>query len=326
MDIEQYPWLDDYLNSLDLNKFHHAHIIGGRGGLGKWEFAKIVSKYILCKTFSQKKDCACKSCNLFLAGNHPDFYFIFPERGKKLISINQIRELHRDLYESAFLNSNKVFVIKPAELLTHEAEDSTLKILEEPPQNTFFLLVSNKPKQLSPTIRSRCSQIDIQTPLIEQSDKWLSEKSTNEEERLLALEMSKGRPLIAMDLLSRSLSELRTSFISDISDLIKGTKNLITISEIWAKDKSLDIKLEWMGELLGDSLRHQFYTSEAKTKDDTDHISSFLGKKVNSLILFNLLNETNQTWFYFSEDSNLRIDYQLQSLFVSWNTKLGIGS
>ena len=81
------------------------------------------------------------------------------EKEKKQIGINQIRECFDDLFESSFLNGNKIFLIYPAEAMNKDASNSALKILEEPPKNSLFILVSHRSQLLTPTILSRCSEI-----------------------------------------------------------------------------------------------------------------------------------------------------------------------
>ena len=155
-----FPWFNQYLDRLDLELLHHAFLIGGKEGVGKKHFSLLLSQLILCKKKNQSMPCnTCQSCKLFNSSNHPDFYTIKLEEGKKKISINQIKELQTNFYESSFLNGNKIFLIEYAEFLSRDAADSLLKILEEPPKNTYFIITSHRAKQLSATIQSRCSEV-----------------------------------------------------------------------------------------------------------------------------------------------------------------------
>ena len=321
-----YPWLKKYLNLINKERLSHAYLISGRDGLGKKNLAELMAKKILCKETSSD-NCKCQSCRLFDSSNHPDFHLIEKEEKKKQISINQIRACFEYLFESSFLNGNRLFLIYPAEIMTPEAADSALKILEEPPKNSYFILVSHRSKQLPPTIRSRCSEIKVSLPSQEQIENWLQKETVNDKELRLALSLSKGRPLKATELISQSVEEIRKIFIKDISRVIKQGDNIIKVSENWAKDlESLITKLEWMGDLLRDALRHHFFKELKNTTTDTDHISTYLGKKVEDQTLFLLLEETNKVLSWFSNGTNLRADYQLQSLFITWNSELAISS
>ena len=75
-----------------------------------------------------------------------------------------------------------------------------------------------------------------------------------------------------------------------------------------------------------DILRIKLTGTESTTFPDTEKIANFLATRVDHKILFNLLKETNKTWNWLFGDSNLRPDYHLKSLFVSWIEDLGIAT
>ena len=321
------PWTKEYHSLFSKKQLSHAYLISGRKGIGKKQLAEEISRKILCKEERFLDSCRCNSCKLFISSNHPDFHLIEREKEKKQIGINQIRDCFDALFESSFLNGNKIYLIYPAEAMNKDASNSALKILEEPPKNSLFILVSHRSQLLTPTILSRCSEIKVNTPKREQVKAWLKTEGIEDRDVELALNLSKNRPIEAAKLLSQSLNENRELFISNISDIIKKGENIILVSEEWSKDlESLPIKIEWMVDLLRDSLRHHFYQESCNTASDTDHISSYLGKKVNNQTLFQLLEETNKTWNGINDETNLRIDYLLKALFISWNIELAISS
>ena len=75
-----------------------------------------------------------------------------------------------------------------------------------------------------------------------------------------------------------------------------------------------------------DAIRYQITGDEKEIQIDTSAISMYLGQKVEFNILFELLTETNTLWSLFTEGTNLKEEYQLQSLFVNWENKLGISA
>jgi DNA polymerase III subunit delta' len=324
--VRKLPWFDQYLAHLDLELLHHAFLIGGKEGVGKKNFSFLLSQLILCKEKHEYFPCnACQPCKLFNTSNHPDFYTIKMEEGKKKISINQIKELQTNFYESSFLNGNKIFLIENAEFLSKDASDSLLKILEEPPENTYFIITSHRAKQLSATIQSRCSEVFINNPQKQEIENWLRQENTSDENVKLALNLALGRPLKITELLDNNILDSRNNFISEMSQLIKKGKNIISLSEEWPKDKrALVFKLEWMSNLMMDAIRYQMTGDEKEIQIDTSAISMYLGQKVEFNILFELLTETNTLWSLFTEGTNLKEEYQLQSLFVNWENKLGI--
>ena len=120
----------------------------------------------------------CPSCLWFSEGNHPDFRVISPEDNetsddtalstakkkttkKSQISVAQIRALNDYLSLSSHqTNSRRIVLISPAETLNIASANALLKMLEEPPANTIFLLVSSQPQRLLATI------ISVAKPLI----------------------------------------------------------------------------------------------------------------------------------------------------------------
>jgi DNA polymerase-3 subunit delta' len=324
--VRKLPWFDQYLAHLDLELLHHAFLIGGKEGVGKKNFSLLLSQLILCKEKHEYFPCnACQPCKLFNTSNHPDFYTIKMEEGKKKISINQIKELQTNFYESSFLNGNKIFLIENAEFLSKDASDSLLKILEEPPENTYFIITSHRAKQLSATIQSRCSEVFINNPSKQEIENWLRQENTSDENVKLALNLALDRPLKITELLDNNILDSRNNFINEMSQLIKKGKNIISLSEEWPKDKrALVFKLEWMSNLMMDAIRYQMTGDEKEIQIDTSAISMYLGQKVEFNILFELLTETNTLWSLFTEGTNLKEEYQLQSLFVNWENKLGI--
>jgi len=111
----------------------------------------------------------------------------------------------------------------------------------------------------------------------------------------------------------------------NISKLIKTGKNILEISESWIKnEEEFLIKIEWMSDLLMDSLRHKFVSGLDLTCEDTDAISKYLSQHNKSEDFFYLLTKTNMFWTLFSSNNNLRVDYHLQDLFVEWNQRVGL--
>ena len=317
------PWLSPHINKFDKQFFHHAHLIAGRSGVGKNLLSSYLSKMILCNSKDNELCGSCQSCKLAENDNHPDFHRLIVLDDKKLIGIAQIQELISKLYESPFLAKNKVVIIPNLEKLSIDGLNAILKILEEPPKNTYFFLTTSFLNQVPLTIQSRCFDIKIGTPNKELALEWLSDFS--EEEGILALSLTNNLPLLAKELLEKNILNEREQFIKEISSIIKEGKNLIFTSEKWIEDKDfLNLKLEWMSKLLCDSIKFNANNQIDNLTIDTDNITKYLAKNTDVNNLHNLLSKTNRLWNLFSKDTNLRKDYQLNSLFVDWEISLGI--
>ena len=138
----------------------HAYLFTGIPGIGKTSTAKAFAMTLNCRAPSGRDGCGvCPSCRKILHGNFPDFISIEPD-GRN-IKIEQIRELNRSLGYAPMAGSYRVCVIHRAEAMTGEAANSFLKTLEEPPSGNILVLNATEPRDLLPTIVSRCQRVSF---------------------------------------------------------------------------------------------------------------------------------------------------------------------
>ena len=302
-------WLQRHINIFDIEQIHHAFIISGSKGIGKSLLIESLSEKLLNNKISLE--------------NNPDFHNLKILDEKKLIGIDQIHELRDKLYESSFLGKNKVAVINEIEKISIDGLNAILKILEEPPKNTYFLLSTNFLNQIPLTIQSRCLDLRISSPDIEQSLEWLSHYQTKD--ALKALEITNNLPIKAKYFLDNNLLDTRDNFVKDVSGIIKEGKDIISISEKWIKDNdTLNLKLELMSQILSDSIKFHADKSIESLTSDTDAISKYLSGVASPEKIHKLISKTNYLWNLFSRETNLRKDYQLGALFIDWEKYLGV--
>lgn len=147
-------------NVMRRKRVPHAYLFTGISGIGKTTTAKAFTMRLNCHTPSGLDGCGvCPSCRQMLNGNFPDFISIEPD-GQR-IKIEQIRELNRSLGYAPFSGGCRVCVIHRAEAMTGEAANSFLKTLEEPPAGNIFVLNATDPRDLLPTIVSRCQRVSF---------------------------------------------------------------------------------------------------------------------------------------------------------------------
>ena len=207
----------------------HALLVRGRRGIGKFVFARALARALLCEApgVADASCGKCTACAWFEAGSHPDYREIQPgsdddakageEGGKKAtaISVKQIRALGDLLNISSHRGGPKVIVIHPAEALNVNAANALLKNLEEPPPGTYFVLVTNRPQQLLPTIKSRCQQLVLRGPDAATAVAWLTEQGVRDPE--LALANTGGSPLLAVELFDTEYWGTRSAFLRQLT-------------------------------------------------------------------------------------------------------------
>jgi DNA polymerase III subunit delta' len=140
---------------LSLDKVGHAYIFLGPGGVGKHKTSIEFIKLLNCPVKEYDKSCMCISCSKIDKVLHPDVFFIEKPQGRQNIPIEDIRALSARFALKSFESRFKIAVID-AEYLTHEASNALLKILEEPGEDTIFILIASNTKLLADTIISRC--------------------------------------------------------------------------------------------------------------------------------------------------------------------------
>lgn len=144
----------------------HAYLFFGPQGVGKSTAAQVLARLLNCANPGQDvSPCdSCSSCHKALTGNHPDIIRVEPDG--KAIKIGQMRALQEKANYKCYEGKFKVIMIDDVQLLTVEAANSLLKILEEPPDDTVFILIAQDTAGLPATILSRCQPIPF-SPLAE---------------------------------------------------------------------------------------------------------------------------------------------------------------
>jgi DNA polymerase-3 subunit delta' len=131
---------------------HHAYVFAGPEGSGKSLAARAFAAALLCR---QGGCGTCRDCRLALRDQHPNEFVVEPE-GRD-IHVDTVRE---EVWQPAFRTApepgRKIFVLREADRLSPAAADTLLKVLEEPPADSVFLLMSARAHELPETIWSRC--------------------------------------------------------------------------------------------------------------------------------------------------------------------------
>ncbi len=209
-------------------RLHHAWLLAGPRGVGKATFAKMAATRVLAEEAGPPVELPAletstdhSMARLLAAGSHPDFRWL--ERLEKPtgglarnISVDQIRSLGDLLSVTPSMSPWRAIVIDSVDDLEASAANALLKMLEEPPANTLFFLISHAPGRLLPTIRSRCRRLDFgklrddaMTSLLNRS---LPETNSAEMARLV--EFANGSIGRALDIAALDLAPLESEALA----------------------------------------------------------------------------------------------------------------
>tara|TARA_B100001057_G_scaffold40223_1_gene36138 strand:+ start:577 stop:1488 length:912 start_codon:yes stop_codon:yes gene_type:complete len=176
--MKNFPWVNEKISSIDLSNLSHALIVEGQEGVGKNQ----ICQYLINGLLNEKN-----SQNLINNNSHPDLFCINDEtlisyfqredknklkNNTKKIPVGFIREAIDFVMLKSGLSKNKILFIDGAENLTKSSQNALLKTLEEPPQNTYIIIQSNRFKCLNQTIYSRCQIIHFNNILQDELYNW----------------------------------------------------------------------------------------------------------------------------------------------------------
>lgn len=214
-----HPWNEDAWSELVARRDNlpQALLIHGPKGIGKLDLARRFAQLILCETAGAKEPCGrCDGCRWFLAAQHPDFRQVEPEalagpqdlgedapapsktaKPSHEIKVDQVRELADFLNIGSHRGKRRLCLFHPAEDMNANAANSLLKSLEDPASGVCFILISDNPRRLIPTIRSRCIGLPMAIPATAPALAWLEQEQVEDAQSWLAF--VGGTPLLAKE-------------------------------------------------------------------------------------------------------------------------------
>ncbi|TAL86244.1 MAG: DNA polymerase III subunit delta' [Rhodanobacter sp.] len=215
----------------------HALLLCGAPGLGKRGFALRFVRGLLCEQSVDGDACGhCRSCQLLLAGSHPDssaMSYGLRKDGvqRSEIVVDQIRELSARLAMSSQFGGWQVVVIDPADAMNPAAANALLKTLEEPAAQTLLILLADMPWRLPQTIRSRCQRIEFHLPDADLALAWLKQQGVGDPPTALAA--AGGNPGLAQQWAQAGVLDVRQEVRRDLAALAAGRGEPQEIAKRW---------------------------------------------------------------------------------------------
>jgi len=295
MDFE-FPWLISQFNVLcqyqKTGTLPHAVLLHGPKGVGKNKLAFIISEKLLCQT---------KSDSIYFSQNtHPYFYHLKKQEDKKIIPIDQVREVISSLYLKPKEKLFQVLFIENVEDLNTQSANALLKTLEEPVANTVIIMTTNYLSQLLPTLLSRCLKLHCAPPDLKTGIAWLESKLTdcsNREKIEISLRLANNSPLLAKRLLQEGL-ELRETVFELMKEQLTNKIHPIETAEKLEKFETTEV-IHWFYSFALDLIKIKLKIKQTKTCsflthiDKTDllvNLSEFISVETLWSWIFNITN------------------------------------
>ena len=165
-------------NAINTDRIGHAYLLTGPRGVGKTTTARILAKALNCEKGPTSTPCQqCDSCRSITTGNHMDVREI---DGASNRGIDQIRDLREKARYATASGKYKIYIIDEVHMLTNEAFNALLRILEEPPDSVVFIFATTQPRKVPDTILSRCQRFDFRRIPVSDMSEYLKKEAASE--------------------------------------------------------------------------------------------------------------------------------------------------
>lgn len=235
--------------SIQRGHISHFYLISGPKGSGKHTLARLLAAAIHCTGTDGKPCMRCSACRKVLSGNHPD-YITIDDPEKKTVPVDLIREARADIYIRPNEAQKKIYLFPRAQDMGIPGQNALLKVLEEPPAYGVFILLTDNPNKLLPTVRSRCTELTLTAlpqPLLRRTLQQ-SFPQTDPQDLEAAIARSGGYLGQAKELLDSG--EFRCEYTERFTQCYAardtmGLLQLLVPMERWKRDQLVEILIRW---------------------------------------------------------------------------------
>lgn len=320
--MKWYPWLNapyrQILARYRQARGHHALLLHSQPGNGEASLCYALSRWLMCRQPDGIKSCGvCHSCRLMMAGNHPDFYQPEPEKGRQSLGVDTIRAIIDSVYGRARQGGVKVVWLPHAELLTEQAANALLKTLEEPPEETYFLIGCQTPSRLLPTLRSRCLYWPLPAPDEAMGLRWLHQAGYEDSlSARTALRLCGNAPLAAAALLQPTRWQERLTLCAALQEA-HASGDFLALLPALNRDKD-DGPLHWLLSLLTDALKWQQGAQAFLVNADRTELVAALAARWPAVVLHAQWQQWLQCLRQWQEISGVNRELLLTHHLLNW--------
>ena len=241
-------------SSINKGRISHFYLISGPFGAGKHTLAQLLAAAILC-TGHDKPCGTCPHCRKVFGNNHPDFITI-DDPEKKTVPVDLIRDARSDMYIRPNEADHKIYLFPRAQDMGIPGQNALLKVLEEPPTYGVFILLTDNPQKLLPTVRSRCTELAMVALPEELAKQQLRKRFPQAAETDIAAAVSRsggylGQALTILEEGSQLPPQTEEFLQSFARRDTYGLIQVLVPMEKWKRDQLIPILQQWAAFLEG---------------------------------------------------------------------------
>ena len=327
--MEQFNWseiighknkINQIREMIKAKNFPNAVIFSGVAGIGKRKIAEIAAAALLCENdnVDNLPCCDCNSCRALIAGTHPDYYIVEPERSKAnpMIKIDQIRSLQKEVLVMPILSDKRMVLIDDAECMNNVSQNCLLKTIEEPQGLSKFILITSNRSRLLLTLQSRCMIINFERLTEEDIKSGLINRGTENAEKIAII--SNGSLGQAIGLAENDGLQIREDSLKFLENLSKLNNEEIFQTGQQLSTQPKDIFRDWtinIQKFLRDLLivdteieNNYYYNHDLKKRLQK------LRDKLNLKNIFEMMNQTTEIQRRLNSNANLEL--LIESFFI----------
>jgi DNA polymerase-3 subunit gamma/tau len=233
-------------NAIKTDRVAHAYLFTGTRGVGKTTMARILAKSLNCLSVDGPTVEPCLKCDSCAAVNTGEDIDVIEIDGASNRGIENVRELRQNAIYRPARARYKIYIIDEVHMLTAEAFNALLKILEEPPSHVKFIFATTEPNKVPATIQSRCQRFDFANispaDIIAQLKKILTEEKIKFEDDCIIIlaRLANGSMRDALSLVDQLISTGAEKLTVNMLEEFLGQPNREKIYELLEKVGSSD--------------------------------------------------------------------------------------
>ena len=347
-------------------KIAHARLFCGPEGIGKLPLAIAYARYLSCQNPGVDDACGtCPNCMKYNKLAHPDLHFVFPVikiKSKDTVSDDFLSEWRELLSQTPYFNLNiwlkemgaenqqaqiyvkesdeiirklnlkssqggyKIIIIWLPEKMNVECSNKLLKLLEEPPSQTIFLLVSEEPEMLLTTIQSRTQRFNLYGIEEKQiAQKLIQQYGILEQDAIDIAHLSEGNFLKALETIHLNeenqlffemfVSLMRLSYQRKIREMKQWSETMASMGR--ERQKQF---LQYCQRMIRENFIYNFHESPITFLNEEErHFSSRFAPFVNERNVIGIMNELSEAQRHIEQNVNARMvffDFSLKMIVL----------